>query len=179
MIPLPDKKAIEREIVLDCTRAQFVWNFDESGKWAMSHCMKGVDFLVEWETEVWLVEVKDPSLSTIPEQHKQNQINEFKDKFKSNTLFSQELGPKAKDSFLYLYLENSFQDKKLLYFVLLEMEELDAVILERKTQVLEKCAGILGPHGTPWKNRYIDAAAVFNLEKWNKHLPECPAARVR
>jgi hypothetical protein len=177
MIPLPDRQAIEREIVIDCSKALSVWNFDESGNFAMAHCMKGVDFLIEWKTEVWLVEIKDPSSSIIPKKHKEKQLAGFKEKFKSDTLFSQELGPKVKDSFLYLYLDDSFQDKPIRYFVLIGMDELDSVLLERKTQVLEKCACLFGPNGNSWKNKYIDTVAVFNLPAWNKHLSHCPATR--
>ena len=33
--------------------------FDEQGHHKMDHCMKAVDFIVEWPDEFWFVEVKN------------------------------------------------------------------------------------------------------------------------
>ena len=58
---------IEKELEFDFRDALNAIQFDGYDH-KMSHCMKAVDFLVEWDDEFWFVEVKDHSASTIPNQ---------------------------------------------------------------------------------------------------------------
>lgn len=50
----------ERTLEFDFSSADRAVRFDGETH-RMSHCMKSVDFLVEWSDEFWFVEVKDPS----------------------------------------------------------------------------------------------------------------------
>ena len=49
---------IERELVFDFTAALRAEHFDEEAR-KMAHCMKAVDFIVEWPDDFWFAEVKD------------------------------------------------------------------------------------------------------------------------
>ncbi len=143
----------------------------------MSHCMKAVDFLVEWADEFWFVEVKDPSASSIPGRYKSRQLLSFIAKMKNKTLFSGELGPKLKDSFLYRHLQDALPDKTLKYYVLLAIESFDAALLVSSIDNLRRCTCLLGPDNSAWKNKYIDDVAVFNEKTWNEKLVHCPVRR--
>ena len=94
----------EGELVFDFSAATTADQFDDENTHKLSHCMKAVDFIVEWVNEFWFIEVKDPSNSKIPSEFKREKLREFIAKIDNETLFSNELGPKIKDSFLYLYL---------------------------------------------------------------------------
>lgn len=72
----------------------------------MTHHLKGVDFIVEWEYEIWFVEVKDPLAPNVPEQHKERVYEETLEKISSKSLFKKELGPKFKDTCVYQFLMN-------------------------------------------------------------------------
>ena len=168
----------EGELEFDFTSAFNAEYFDDD-RHGMSHCMKAVDFLVEWEAEFWFIEVKDPAYSRIPIKYKTAQRAEFIAKIKSGYLFSNELGPKIKDSFLYLYLGKNLPAKTLKYYVLLSLETLDPRMLHTSITELSKASCLLGPAQSTWKNQYIDAVAVFNQETWNKKLPQCPVKRKR
>ncbi|QTA81025.1 Uncharacterized protein dnl_33460 [Desulfonema limicola] len=89
----------EGELEFDFRDAVLSCQLDKQGKHKMAHCMKAVDFIVEWTDEFWFVEVKDPSCSTIPDNLKSDKVDEFAAKIKNRRLFSHELGPKLKDSF--------------------------------------------------------------------------------
>lgn len=178
MIPLSDKKAVEREIVCDFSGAENVWKYDQNGKFPFDENMKAVDFLVEWPDEVWLVEIKDPSRSTITEDEKNAVKAKFREDLRSKKLVEGKLGPKAKDTFLYLYLSDTLQLKPKKYLVLLGLEELDATMLDRLTERLKQAVCFLSPGGTAWANRYLEEVGVFNLTSWNKHLRHCPVTRM-
>ncbi len=168
----------EGELEFDFRSAIKAEHFDDETSHGMSHCMKAVDFLVEWPDSLWLVEVKDPSMRSIPDHEKERQKDIFIDKLERTVLFSQELGPKVKDSFLYLYLGDLLPDKPLSCFVLLALESLTPRDLTFSSKQLRKSSCLLGPSHSIWQNQYIEHAFVFNLKSWNNHLPQCPVRRV-
>ena len=167
---------IEKELEFDFRDALNAIQFDGYDH-KMSHCMKAVDFLVEWDDEFWFVEVKDPSASTIPNQLRGRELTSFINKMKDKTLFSRELGPKLKDSFLYCHLQNNLPNKSLKYFVILAIDPLDHALLAHSIDQLRRYTCFLGPDNSAWPNRYIEAVAIFNQETWNKNLGHCPVSR--
>lgn len=52
---------------------------------------------LERENDILLVEIKDPSHSRSQEQDRKN----YKNRLKNNSILTQELTPKARDSYLY------------------------------------------------------------------------------
>ncbi len=172
-----NKRPIEGELMFDFSSADNVWDFDESGEHKMSHCMKAVDYIVEWTDEVWFVEVKDPAKTTIPAQYRQQRLDEFMERIQSDTLFSRELGPKCKDSFLFLHLSGNDLNKPLKYHVLVGIESLDSALMIRCAENLKRVTCFLGPDNNVWANRYLDATRFFNLTTWNRVFTHCPVTR--
>ncbi len=168
---------IEGELEFDFRKAIRAERFDEEKRHRMSHCMKAVDFLVEWPDALWFIEVKDPSKSSIPDHLSNKERRNFIERMKKKVLFHEELGPKAKDSFLYLHLMGEVPEKPIKYFVLLALRELDKALLSFSARELKQASCLIGPNNSEWRNRYICAAAVYNLETWNQHLGHCPVRR--
>lgn len=177
MIKVADKKPLEGEIRFDFSAAENVWNFDESGNHHMSHCMKAVDFIVEWETEVWLVEIKDPLKSTIPSKYKCQRERSFLEELDSGTLFDCKIGPKLKDSFLYMYLEKFLWTKPFKCLVVLCVDFVETAIFLKYTDKLESSICFKKRDGSAWNSKYIESVALFNLDLWNKSFTKCPATR--
>lgn len=169
----------EREPEFDFRSAILSCQLDKQGKHKMAHCMKTVDFIVEWPDEFWFLEVKDPSCSKIPDNLKSEEIDEFVSKIKNRTLFSHELGPKLKDSFLYLYLRGRLPSKNLKYLVLLTIPIDDPPgFLGFCTDELKRSCCLLGPENPTWHNQYIKNVLIFNEHSWNYFLSYCPVKRL-
>jgi hypothetical protein len=133
---------------------------------------------VEWSDEFWFIEVKDPSDPNIPEQyHEQKQI-EFVENIRNEKLFAGDLGPKIKDSFLYLHLRGELPSKPIKYFVIIALDVLAPALLTFANDALKIYSCLLGPDNSVWRNQYLDAVAVFNEITWNRYLPQCPVRRI-
>ena len=171
------KVLIEKELRFDFTAAIESDQFDDDSH-GMTHCMKPVDFIVEWPEDYWFVEVKDPMNSKIPEKYKDKKLREFIGKMKNQKLFSNELGPKAKDSFLYLHLSDKLPEKPIKYIVLIALENFDHGLLVSSMDHLRRSCCILGPNNSTWPNRYIKNALIFNEKTWNEKLTQCPVMRI-
>lgn len=172
-----DKIIQEGNLQFDFSSSVKVWEYDREIGAKMSHCMKCVDFIVEWEEEIWLIEVKDPEDPKIPKQYKKKQYDNFISKLKHDELFFQELGPKAKDTFLYLYLSGALGKKPLKYLVLLGLDSFSDSQIQPLNTTLKRSICFLGPENKAWTNQYLKEALVFNLKKWNKYFPVCPIKR--
>lgn len=169
---------IEQDLEFDFRTAISSEQFDEQGNHKMAHCMKAVDFLVEWPDEFWFVEVKDPSHSNIPAHLRAEKIREFVEKMQNRKLFSHELGPKLKDSFLYLYLGNKLPLKIMRYIVLLAVPYFEPGLMLFSVEELKRSTCISGPDNSVWENPYIEDVLVFNEQSWNDYLPRCPVRRL-
>lgn len=164
----------EKELEFDFRSALKVVKFDDEHIHGMSHCMKAVDFLVEWEDEFWFVEVKDPDCAMASDKERRK----FRKKIENKALFSKVLGPKLKDSFLYLYLGKKIPSKTLKYFVLLALDSLQPENLLPLSDNLQNSCCLRKAPEAPWANPYIDAAMVFTEKTWNEHLGHCPVTRI-
>lgn len=115
---------------------------------------KKVDFVFEWSSELWLVEVKDPENPTSDPQRAKDYIDDLKD----HRLITRSLGPKGRESYLYLQLQDQLPAGKLIkYYVLFACSALGARELSTATNVLKRSLGLPGPHGSAWMrvNEYI------------------------
>ena len=72
----------EGDLEFDFSAAILSERFDHPDTHKLSHCMKAVDFIVEWDREFWFVEVKNPSNSSIPPEIKRDKLNDFISKCK-------------------------------------------------------------------------------------------------
>jgi len=170
----------ENDLSFDFTKAVAVIKLDDTIDISnFPSRLKSVDFIVEWEQSFWFVEVKDPLNPKIPLEHKKSQEMNFSDKLQSNELFTEELGPKLKDSFFYCLLENLITFEKSLHYLALitSIDQEEAGYLSSK---FEKSCYFPGPQGRPWQRAdlFINSPQLFNLESWNWHHPKCPVKRL-
>ena len=163
----------EDELEFDFTQAIKAERLDDETQ-KLSHCMKSVDFYVEWPYEFWFIEIKNPEHTKIPLSIKKKELKKFLNKISSETLFSNELGPKIKDSFLYLYLMNRLPQKTIKYYVLIAIQTLDPALLLFANDRLKSASCLLGPDQSAWPNAYVDGIGVFNEETWNDYFTQCP-----
>ena len=164
--------AQEGEIALDFSSAAHHFRLDEQGV-ARPEGMKLVDFVVEDEDRILLVEIKDASDAGTTEKDRLA----FARKLQTNQLVNESLTPKARDSYCYLHL--MAQDKKpcLLVF-LLGLEALDtepALLMRLRERLLQR---VRHESDQPWVRRYVSDCVVVGLDGWNMTFPMYPASRV-
>lgn len=88
--------------------ADLEFNFPEGLEWneldrqgvKLPVRMKFVDLVIERERDILLIEIKDPSHSKSPDENRTQYLKSLAD----NSILTQELTPKARDSYLYLHL---------------------------------------------------------------------------
>jgi len=105
----------------------------------LSHCMKAVDFIVEFQDQYLFVEVKDPQGSGFQEQNRNTWIEEF-----TSSKFDHKLKYKYRDSFLYEWWAGR-GDKLITYVVLIALDSLDSALMGTRQDQLRRIL----PTGTP------------------------------
>ena len=158
---------VEGDIQFTFTEALSVRKFDAVGTsgHGMSHCMKAVDFVVEFAEHYLFVEVKDPLFSDKPTE----QIEEFVEEFMSNSIDT-DFRYKYRDSYLYEWASNR-ADKAIDYYVLFAVETLDKSLLSTRSIELEYQLPVRIPSRVEWPRRFVRGCGVFNIASWNEHLP--------
>ena len=93
----------ESDLYFDFSQARQVIKLDDQVAAAgLTHLLKGgVDFVVEWDTQLWLLEIKDPESGAIPEQHREKQRQRFLADIVSQSLIERHLFPKLRDSLIF------------------------------------------------------------------------------
>ena len=131
--------------------------------------MKFVDLVIERETDVLLVEIKDPSISTCPEKER----NSYLQRLQNNSVLTQELTPKARDSYLYLHLMER-DNKPFKYVVLLGLDAFEPAIQKAlMTGFKDRLyADIREESFEAWKRKHIADCVVLSVESWNQLFPE-------
>lgn len=156
--------------------------FDEEGSdsHGLSHCMKAVDRIVEFEDRLLFVEVKDPQGD---QSHTKEENEAFVNQFTAGKL-DDELKYKYRDSFLYECASNRYEwvpnraEKPIHYYVLFADETLDSALLSARSSALESQLPINGPRKEPWPRPFVHGCGVFNIASWNKYFPDCPVTRM-
>ena len=144
--------------------------FDVSATHKLSHCMKAVDFIVEFPTHICFVEFKDPDVSGAKPENAEKYIRQFK-----AGEFDQTLKTKFRDTWLYEYGEKRCE-KPIYYLVLVAISSLTSVDLMRRTEALKRNIPLLGPNGNQWP--FAADCAVMNLERWNEIFKDMPVFRL-
>lgn len=171
---MTSEKLSEGEIQIEFQGVLHAEKFDDA-RHGMSHCLKAVDFLCEWPSDLWLVELKDPEESAIPEKHRANSVAEFRTHLSTEDYFRGVLAQKLKDTILYLHLDCRLPDKPMKYVVLAGLSSMDSAMMLNALDRLRKACGD-PKQGIPWRRGY--AVAFLNIKEWNKRFPHCPATRV-
>jgi hypothetical protein len=138
----------EKNLEFDFTKASTAIKFDKHRIPKMD-CLKAVDFYIEWQDQVWLVEIKKPQ-----------DINKLKN-------IKRKMVAQGKESFLYLYLNNRLDSRPLMYFVVIDWAGLPKKRLKDLTDQLK--VDICLSNKSLLKNKYIDSAGVFSTETWNEN----------
>jgi hypothetical protein len=162
----------EGELELDFGNNSYVERLDVQGK-PLPEGMKLVDFLVEEEHRQFLIEVKDPAGTSVPQAERNRYIKSLQ----NNELINHELTPKARDSYTYLHLMKK-DHKPMLFVFLLGFDSSvvhPASFVSFKDRLL---ARIRKEAEKPWERNYIQDCIVVNIEDWMKHFPEYSIQRV-
>ena len=137
--------------------------------------MKFVDIVIERENDILLIEIKDPSHAMSDERQRKAYLK----KLRNDELITQELTPKARDSYTYLHLMER-DTKPFVYIVLLGLDAFDTTIQQIaltgfKDRLL---ADIKEESHEAWKRKHISDCAVYSVATWNKYFPDWPITRL-
>lgn len=162
--------------------AELLFNFPDALSWSeldkqgvkLPVRMKFVDLVIERDKDILLVEIKDPSHSRSPDKERNSYLMRLSD----NSVLTQELTPKARDSYLYLHLMER-DSKPFKYVVLLGLDAFDpdrqkAIMFGFKDRLL---ADIREESFEAWRRKHIADCVVLSVESWNQHFPDWPLRR--
>ncbi len=164
----------ERDLWFDFSQAGLAYKFDSQDH-GLGHCLKAVDFVVEWPRQLWLIEVKDPESGSIPAAIKEEVRGGFQQKLESGPLIEKHLFPKLRDSLIYLSMERGIADKPLRYLVLIGLERLEPPMLDSLKGRLWRQDWVAGPR-RGWRKSFDVIMLTPSL--WNRVLPYCPVTRI-
>lgn len=170
----------EGELFFDFSAARSVDKPDERNQ-KKAEGWKLVDFVIEEDDRVILVEIKDPSCESKLDTddaraHLAREREEFAKKIKDRTLITKELTPKARNSYSFLHLMKR-DDKPMLYVFLLGAAKLsiDAPLLLTMKERLLDC--LRQETDEPWARHYVTDCLVLTEASWAKAFPAYPLVR--
>ncbi len=167
-------RLIEGDLVFEFNNVVDAFKFDESDKTSvhyhgLSHCMKGVDFIVELHDIYLFIEIKDPGNPLATEEGKET----FKKKARSGGALIPELVQKYRDTFLYRWAENKI-DKPIQYICLVTLENalVSSLMKQLKKHVPE------GNASSRWQQSIAQSCIIANIETWNYNFSQWPVQRM-
>lgn len=174
-------KVREAELEFDFSAARTVIKLDDP-MLAKPEGMSLVDFVIEDNRRVVMLEIKDPSCKPKGGDGRarvnlERARTEFLRDLTTGTLIAQKLTPKARDSYTWLHLMKR-DSKPILYVFLLGVSELvldPALLLGFKDRLL---ARLRKEAAEPWVRHYVTDCLVLTEATWAKAFPQYPLARV-
>jgi len=156
----------EGMLQFDFVDAIDAFKFDEQARTlatyhGLSHCMKAVDFVVEYNDHYLFVEIKDPQ--------DPNRYGSEQDK----SALIKNLTTKFRDTFLYRWAEDKL-DKPVRYQCLVELDNAQTLYL--MNQLKNQLPTDKQP--TRWQRPLAHLCAVANRETWNITFPNIQVNRV-
>lgn len=143
--------------------------FDDPASHGLSHCMKAIDFILEWPDRLVFLEIKDLDDPAARERER----NRFIAKLQSGQL-DRDVALKGRDSFVYEWCCERVQ-KPIISIGLIACQALDAAQLLTRTDALKRSLPIRHPH---WRRSFITDCLVMNLAQWHRNIPEIPIRRL-
>ncbi len=156
----------EGSLQFDFKEAKDAFVFDTEGKGhpschGLSHCMKAVDFIVEYEDHYMFVEVKDPPKASC-----------YADEGTRDKLIGS-LVTKYRDSLLYRWAEGKL-DKPIRYYCLVELD--NALVVNLLDKLKQRLPMLKTP--STWKKNVVEQCAVLNQATWNHIFKDIPITRI-
>ena len=148
-----------------------VARFDRSGaSWPRG--VSPVDFIAEGQSELVLMEIKDPSASTVPVANRQAFVRSMRTRE-----LTDQLVPKARSTYGFLHLM-ARDAKPMRYVVVIGTENLSIqpALLMHLTDRLRR--GLRSEAGMTWEREYVSDCIVVPIESVNKALFGCSARRI-
>ena len=164
---------IEGDLHLNFPKGIAVEKADEEGIKKPTGMMF-VDFFIELEDVIYMVEIKDPS----DPKATQKERKAFLKKIVSNELISNNLTPKARDSYTFLHLMK--RDKKPIVFIVLlgvelfQPQDITPMLTPFKDRLFKK---IKKETDKPWEREHISDCIVCTCENWQSLFPEWSLSR--
>ena len=137
--------------------------FDDPATHGLSHCMKAVDFIVEFPNNYLFVEIKDPT--SYEEYRGQVELREL----------VESLRYKFRDSLIYEWASDR-ANKPIDYYVLIT--RMDRELLGLVSDNLRRQIPVRVRRSIRWSRPIVNRFGVFNMETWNDRVPNCPVSRV-
>ena len=163
---------VERNLQITFGDAVEVRKFDDDDTHRLPHCMKAVDYIVELPERSLFIEIKDPQDPGAPPEA----AAEYLGRLQTGEI-DEDLKYKFRDSFLYERASGK-ADKPIDYLVLIGLDTLTGLHLQRRTRALERQLPLLGPDSAVWPNPMVNGCGVFTVETWNRNFPQWPASRL-
>ncbi|WP_053067689.1 hypothetical protein [Muribacter muris] len=179
---------IEGDLYFDFSNAKRAVNFDNGGKGhGLNDILKAVDFIVEDDKNYYLIEVKNPENSRIPNDRKELEKNKFremlkgedkKDKKKVLEFYLKLIG-KFIDSLIFETFSRGIPNKKIKYVILICISSLDDRQLSQlKDDFVNSDKKFKRIYEGPSKGEYKPKSSkdnwfevlFFNFESWNNSI---------
>lgn len=145
------------------------WRKFDGPEHGLSHCMKGVDFIIELADRYQFIEIKDP-------QYPQSSASEYRERLTSGSI-DRDFMYKYRDTFLYEFASGRAK-KPIYYLMLIALDTLKPADLRNRQREMQRKLPLSGPGGSRWQRPIVSGCAVFNLDTWNRNFPNYPVERV-
>jgi len=141
--------------------------FDDDSH-GLSHCMKAVDFIIEFPDCYWFIEVKNLDAPKVPEKERKKYMNRLQ-----SPKMIKHLKYKYRDSFLYEWASGR-ADKPIDYLILIGLKTLESPLLMERTNALQRNLPTSQPSQLkwPWCRSIVRNCGVFNIASWNRKFPD-------
>lgn len=134
-----------------------------------------VDLVIERDNDILIIEIKDPSDTKAKEKQQKKYIKRLME----GSVITDELTPKARDSYTFLHLMER-DSKDIKYIVLLGLDAFDgsiqkAVLSNFKDRLIRNIQ-----HETvlPWKRNHIKDCIVMTIDTWNEKFTSWQITRI-
>ncbi|MBK8230674.1 MAG: hypothetical protein IPK72_08860 [Candidatus Eisenbacteria bacterium] len=148
----------EGELEFDFAGAVSATRFDDSSH-GLSHCMKAVDFVVEFDSFRLFVEVKDPDHTQATSAARAPFAQDLQADRLTNALTT-----KYRDSWVYQWAASS-STKPIRYVVLLQLATLQPPALQTLRDKLRKHVPVA--RAPSWTRTIVDDVLVMDIATWN------------
>ncbi len=149
----------EQDLIFDFSFAKNAEKFDDIAIHGSQSSMKKVDFIVETDSEIFFIEVKDPDVPGA------SNPDSFFENFKGGSIIPEFAG-KYRDSFLFKYFQAGY-NLPIKYVVLVSMTRLDTALLITRTDALKSSIPI--SHNS-WRSTSVDSCIILNLDQYKRQF---------